>query len=57
MLTIVTRQNLFAEKTRLAISIGGVAFAVFLISLLLALYQGWRTTSDGSLKAWMPTSG
>jgi putative ABC transport system permease protein len=43
MLTIVTRQNLFAEKTRLAISIGGVAFAVFLISLLLALYQGWQT--------------
>jgi putative ABC transport system permease protein len=42
MLTVVTRQNLFAEKTRLAISVGGVAFAVFLISLLLAFYQGWQ---------------
>lgn len=38
---LVARKNLFAEKTRLAISIGGVALSVFLIGILLALYRGW----------------
>src|SRR6266581_4193331 len=38
---LVARKNLFSEKTRLAISIGGVALSVFLIGILLALYRGW----------------
>jgi putative ABC transport system permease protein len=31
-----------AEKARFAISVGGIALAVFLMSFLLSLYQGWR---------------
>lgn len=38
---LVARKNLFSEKTRLAISVGGVALSVFLIGILLALYRGW----------------
>ena len=34
------RKNLFAEKTRLLISVGGVAFSVLLIVVLFGLYQG-----------------
>lgn len=37
----IARKNLLAEKTRLAISVGGVAFAVLLILVLQGLYQGW----------------
>lgn len=39
----VARKNLFAERLRLAISAGGVAFAVMLILILWSLYQGWNT--------------
>jgi putative ABC transport system permease protein len=38
---LVARKNLFSEKTRLAISIGGVALSVFLIGILLSLFRGW----------------
>lgn len=38
---LVARKNLFSERTRLAISVGGVALSVFLIGILLALYRGW----------------
>lgn len=38
---LVARKNLFSEKIRLAISIGGVALSVFLIGILLSLYRGW----------------
>ncbi|HEY8767929.1 MAG TPA: FtsX-like permease family protein [Dehalococcoidia bacterium] len=38
---LVARKNLFGEKTRLAISVGGVAISVFLIAILLSLYRGW----------------
>ena len=37
----VARRNLFAEKLRLLMSIGGVAFAVLLILLVTSLYRGW----------------
>src|SRR3972149_7767271 len=39
----VARKNLFQEKTRLFISVGGVAFAVTLILILQGLYQGWNS--------------
>jgi len=42
MLTLA-RKNLFKEKARLAISIGGVAFAVTLIVLLRGLYLAYET--------------
>ena len=38
---LVARKNLLAERTRLAISVGGVALSVFLIGILLALFRGW----------------
>src|SRR3989338_4933007 len=37
----IALKNLFQEKTRLFISIGGVAFSVLLIIILQGLYQGW----------------
>jgi len=42
MLTLA-RNNLFKDKVRLAISIGGVAFAVALIVLLRGLYLAYET--------------
>jgi len=41
----VARRNLLAEKFRLAIAVGGVAFAVFLIVIVLSLYQGFRSNA------------
>jgi len=43
MLT-VARKNLLRERTRLAISVGGVTLSVFLIGILLSLYRGWDET-------------
>src|SRR3990170_4404325 len=40
----IARRNLFAEKGRFAISVAGVAFAVLLILIVLALYRGWSQT-------------
>lgn len=39
----VARKNLFAERTRLAITVGGVALSIILIVVLWSLYQGWKT--------------
>src|SRR3989304_5012878 len=39
---IVARKTLLNERTRLAISVGGVALSVFLIGILLSLYRGWE---------------
>ena len=44
---LVARKNLFSERTRLIISVGGVALSVFLISLLLSLYRGWDEKVGG----------
>jgi len=41
MISIALR-NLLAERTRFAISVGGVAFSVMLILIILSLYQGWQ---------------
>ena len=38
---LIARRNLFQEKGRLFISVGGVAFSVLLIMILQGLYQGW----------------
>lgn len=40
---LIAYKNLFKEKIRLAITIGGVTFSVVLILLLLGLYLGWST--------------
>ena len=41
---LVARKNLLTERTRLAISVGGVALSVYLIGILLALFRGWSET-------------
>jgi len=46
MLTI-SRKNLLTERTRFAISVGGVALSVFLIGILLSLYRGWDVKVGG----------
>lgn len=44
MISIALR-NLLTEKARFAISVGGVAFSVMLILIILSLYQGWKIKS------------
>ena len=48
----VARRNLFAEKGRFAMSVGGVAFAVLLILIVVSLYRGWSRT--GSVYTRLP---
>ncbi|MEI6449504.1 MAG: ABC transporter permease [Actinomycetes bacterium] len=50
MLTLA-RKNLLKEKGRLAISIGGVAFAVVLIILLRGIYVAYETKVGGYYEA------
>jgi len=42
----LARRNLLAEKGRFAMSIGGVAFAVLLVLIVLSLYRGWSGVGD-----------
>jgi putative ABC transport system permease protein len=42
----VARRNLFSEKGRFVISTGGVAFAVLLVLVVLALYRGFSRTGE-----------
>lgn len=44
---LVARKNLFSERIRLAISVGGVALSVFLIGILLSLFRGWSEQVGG----------
>ncbi|MBI1885713.1 MAG: ABC transporter permease [Chloroflexi bacterium] len=48
---LVARKNLFSERTRLAISAGGIALSVLLISLLLSLYRGWNDKVGGFVES------
>jgi len=59
---LVARKNLFSERMRLAISVGGIALSVFLISLLLSLYRGWDEKVGGfvensSIDIWIASEG
>lgn len=40
-------RNLVSEKTRFAFSAAGIGFAVFLMTILLGLYQGWNNKIGG----------
>lgn len=42
----VARRNLLSEKGRFAISVGGVAFAILLILIVVALYRGWSQSGE-----------
>lgn len=44
---LIARKNLFAERTRLAISVGGIALSVLLITFLLSLFRGWSEKVGG----------
>ncbi len=37
----IARRNLLVEKTRFAVAVAGVAFAVFLIVLIQSLFMGF----------------
>jgi putative ABC transport system permease protein len=59
---LVARKNLFSERTRLAISVGGVALSVLLITLLLSLYRGWDEkvggfVDDSPVDIWIASEG
>src|SRR2546426_9763425 len=59
---LVARRNLFSERTRLAISVGGVALSVFLIGILLSLYRGWSQQVGGFVERvpadlWVASDG
>jgi len=47
----IALKNLFQEKTRLIISVGGVAFSVLLIIILVGLYQGWQNRMGEYIRA------
>jgi len=58
----LARKNLFSERTRLAISVGGVALAVLLIATLLALYRGWENKvgvyiEKSEIDVWVASEG
>ena len=59
---LVARKNLFSERTRLAIAVGGIALSVFLISLLLSLYRGLdekvgKFVEDSNVDVWVGAVG
>ena len=59
---LIARKNLFSERLRLFISVGGVALAVLLISLLLSLYRGWEEKVGGfvensNVDVWIASEG
>ena len=59
---LVARKNLFSERIRLAISVGGVALSVFLIGILLALFRGWNEQVGGFVEKvpadlWVASDG
>ncbi|HZP57785.1 MAG TPA: FtsX-like permease family protein [Dehalococcoidia bacterium] len=59
---LLALRNLVAEKTRFAFSAAGIGFAVFLITILLGLYQGWNQKVGGFVEkvqgdAWVAREG
>jgi putative ABC transport system permease protein len=55
-------RNLVVEKTRFAFSAAGIGFAVFLMTILLGLYQGWNSKIGGwvgqvDADAWVVREG
>ena len=46
-MTLLAMRNLVAERTRFAFSAAGIGFAVFLITVLIGLYQGWNEKVGG----------
>jgi putative ABC transport system permease protein len=58
----VARRNLMAEKTSFLVAVGGVAFAVFLIIIILGIYLEFRRTftvliDDVPAQVWVVQDG
>ena len=47
VMMLLALRNLVSEKTRFAFSAAGIGFAVFLITVLIGLYQGWNQKVGG----------
>jgi putative ABC transport system permease protein len=61
-LILLALRNLVSERTRFAFSAAGIGFAVFLITVLLGLYQGWNEKVGGFVEevdadAWVAREG
>ncbi|HBG81807.1 TPA: hypothetical protein DDW69_03110 [candidate division CPR2 bacterium] len=61
-IVLIARRNLFKEKTRFLITIGGVTLSVILVFILMGLYEGWRAEMTKFLKViesdyWIGTKG
>ncbi|MEX0750201.1 MAG: FtsX-like permease family protein [Dehalococcoidia bacterium] len=59
---LLALRNLISERTRFAFSAAGIGFAVFLITVLLGLYQGWNEKVGGFVEevdadAWVAREG
>jgi putative ABC transport system permease protein len=59
---LLALRNLVSEKTRFAFSAAGIGFAVFLITIMLGLYQGWNKKIGGFVEevdgdAWVAREG
>jgi putative ABC transport system permease protein len=59
---LLARKNLFSERIRLIISVGGVALSVFLITVLISLYRGWDEkvglfVEESDVDVWIGTEG
>lgn len=59
---LLALRNLVSERTRFAFSAAGIGFAVFLITVLLGLYQGWNEKVGGFVEevdadAWVAREG
>jgi len=55
-------RNLITERTRFAFSAAGIGFAVFLITVLIGIYQGWNQkvggfVEDVSADGWVVRQG
>lgn len=46
-MTLLAARNLLAEKMRFAFSAAGIGLAVFLITVLLGIFQGWNNKVGG----------
>ncbi len=59
---LLALRNLITEKTRFAFSAAGIGFAVFLITVMIGLYQGWNEKVGGFVErvdgdAWVAREG
>ncbi len=52
MVVSIARKNLFAEKIRFVVSVGGVAFSILLIVFLLGIYNAFNRLLIDYIESW-----